>query len=504
MAEVGFRYNFSFAQTGLSARYSNRETTLVQYARGSLITDARSSYMKAGNRSNVGRGGVIIKPFLDFNSNGKRDPGENGAPGLNLRANGGRVDKSENDTVIAILGLEPYTTCFIELDPNSFYSIAWRLPFKTMSVEVDPNVMKSIDLPIAIAGEASGFVTIDRNGEEMGQSRIIVNYYNENSQLVASTLSEEDGYFGYFGLAPGKYFTRVDTAQLSRLGMTCNPDSLGFDIEALIDGDMVDGLDFKLAMEAAAEETPVRTRMDTSYIVVHELVEEQMTITEDSWAIQLGAFKQKRYATRFQEKLEQELGKKVEIVIEDGFYKTRILEIEDREEVNDIIDRLHATGHNVFWVIRLKAMQQLTVLKVVTDTVQEVVEVPVEEAVEEPEEPAEEPAIEEPVEEELEEIVVVPLLTDTIPETVTEEVMPEPEEPKVSLQVGVFPKLSEAMRAKRKIESKLNLTVEIVQEWDYYRVLVRGFYTIQETYKYYPEIVGLGYDEILLIDESDK
>ncbi len=505
MAEVGFRYNFSFAQMGLSARYSNRETTLVQYARGSLITDARSKYFKAGNRTNVGRGGVIIKPFLDFNSNGKRDPGENGAPGLNLRANGGRVDKSENDTVIAILGLEPYTTCFIELDPNSFYSIAWRLPFKTMNVEVDPNVMKSIDLPIAIAGEASGFVTIDRNGEEMGQSRIIVNYYNEYSELVTSTLSEEDGYFSYFGLAPGKYFTRVDTAQLSRLGMTCNPDSLGFDIEALIDGDMVDGLDFKLAMEAAAEETPVRTRMDTSYIVVHELVEELITIKEDSWAIQLGAFKQKRYASKFRKKLEEELGRKVEIVMGDGFHRTRILEIKDREEVDAIISKLHETGHNVFWVIRLKAKQQLVVLKEVADTVQQVVEVPVEEAVEEQiEEVVEEP--EEPAEEPVKEIIVVPQLTDTILVTVPVEVKPEPTEPtepKVSLQVGVFAKMSEAMRAKRKIESKLNLTVEIVQEWDYYRVLVRGFYTIQETYKYYPEIVGLGYDEIMLIDESD-
>ena len=184
MAEMGFRYNFSFAQTGVSARYSRRETTLVQYARGSLITDAGSKYFKAENRPNVGRGGVIIKPFLDFNANGKRDPGEEGAPGLNLRANGGRVDKSENDTVIAILGLEPYTTCFIELDPNSFYSIAWRLPFETLSVEVDPNVMKPIDIPITVAGEASGFVTIERDGKAQGQGRIIVNFYNEKSEQL--------------------------------------------------------------------------------------------------------------------------------------------------------------------------------------------------------------------------------------------------------------------------------------------------------------------------------
>lgn len=499
MVELGFRYNFSFAQTGFSARHSNRETTLVQYARGSLITDAESKYFKAENRTNVGRGGVIIKPFLDFNANGKRDPGEKGAPGLNLRANGGRVDKSENDTVIAVLGLEPYTSCFIELDANSFYSIAWRLPFKTLSVMVDPNIMKSVDIPISIAGEASGFVTIDRDGEKRGQGRIIVNYFNHESELVASTLTEDDGYYAYFGLAPGKYFTRVDTAQLSRLGMICNPDSMGFGIEALIDGDMVDGLDFRLSLirPDPVVEDVVQTRMDTSYIVVHELVEELMTITEDSWAIQLGAFKEKRYATRFRKKLQEELGKDVEIVMEDGFHKTRILEIKDRAEVDAIIEILHETGHNVFWVIHLKAMQQLVVLKEVTDTVQQVVETLIDEVVEDT-------------------IVEEPVLTDTIPEEVPVLIIPEiieedsiqaepePEEPKVSLQVAVFPKLSQAMKAKRRIESKLNLTVEVVQEWDYYKVLVRGFYTIQETYKHYPDIVGLGYDNIVPIDEREK
>lgn len=486
MVEVGFRYNFSFAQTGLSARHSNRETTLVQYARGSLISDYRSRYARAENRPNVGRGGIIVKPFLDYNANGKRDPGETGAPGLNLRANGGRVDKSEKDTVIAILGLEPYTSCFIELDPNSFYSIAWRLPYKTLSVEVDPNILKTVEIPISIAGEASGFVTIEKDGEERGQGRIIVSYYNENMEIVASTLTEEDGYYSYFGLPPGSYFTRVDTAQLSRLGMACTPDSLAFGIEALIDGDMIDGLDFKLTM--IEPPVPVAGRTDTSLIVIHEMVEELLTIEEDSWAIQLGAFTQKRYAKAFQKKLKEELGKDVRIVMEDGFHKVRILEIKDRAEVDAIIAKLHETGHHVFWVIRLKAKQQLVVLKEVADTVAQVEELPVEEVIEEPGE-------------------IIPIIPVPVPEvredTIKEE-LPVIEEPKISLQAEVFPKLSQAMRAKRRIESKLNLEVEIVQEWDYYRVLVRGFYTVQETYKYYPELVGLGYDNIVLIDESDK
>ena len=55
--------------------------------------------------------------------------GEPKAYGLNLHANGGRVEKSDRDSTIRILGLEPYTNCFIELDPNSFDNISWRLPY---------------------------------------------------------------------------------------------------------------------------------------------------------------------------------------------------------------------------------------------------------------------------------------------------------------------------------------------------------------------------------------
>ncbi|MBW6502199.1 MAG: hypothetical protein K0B05_12475, partial [Bacteroidales bacterium] len=144
MAELGFRYDFSFAQTGLSVRQTGKKTTFVQYARGSLINDGKTKYLGADNRTNVGRGGISVVAFFDLNSNGRRDPGEPKAYGLNLRAQGGRVEKSERDTTIRILGLEPYTDCYIELDPNSFDNIAWKLPKLTYSVAVDPNILKLV------------------------------------------------------------------------------------------------------------------------------------------------------------------------------------------------------------------------------------------------------------------------------------------------------------------------------------------------------------------------
>jgi cell division protein FtsN len=74
-------------------------------------------------------------------------------------------------------------------------------------------------------------------------------------------------------------------------------------------------------------------------------------------------------------------------------------------------------------------------------------------------------------------------------------------EPAYSLQIGSFYRRSEALRAQRRIRSKLNLPAEIVQQWDLYHVIIPGFNTREETYKYYPELAGLGYPGASLIEK---
>ena len=92
---------------------------------------------------------------------------------------------------------------------------------------------------------------LSKNGEEKGLGRIIVSFFKNNLKPVGRTLTEDDGYFSYFGLAPGNYTLRIDTSQLRKLGMISEPESLEFDIHAGIDGDIADGLDFVLKMKPA-------------------------------------------------------------------------------------------------------------------------------------------------------------------------------------------------------------------------------------------------------------
>jgi hypothetical protein len=564
LAELGFRYDFSFAQTGLSVRQSNKTTSFVQYARGSLINDSKTKYLGFDNRPNVGRGAISIIAYVDLNSNGKRDTGEPKASGLNLRANGGRIEKDDRDTTIRILGLEPYTKCFIELDPNSFDNISWRLEKKTWSVTVDPNIVKLIEIPVMIAGEANGMITLEQDGAKKGLGRIIVNFLTPSQKRTGRTLSEEDGFFSYFGLPPGDYEVRVDTAQLRKLGVTAEPEMLQFTIAGGIDGDIADGLDFTLRLKRKPVDTTAITQVepekplvktDTTFMIIHEVVQELVTIPEDSWAIQLGAFKLRSNAEKYRRTLEKLLGRKVDIVIEDDFFKVRIPDLKTREEVDNSISILKKNRVTELWVIRLKAKQQQWILTEKQDTV-----VRITEKITATAESTFNRAtsielgkfknindalalkdilfaeINKPIliirqdgsykvriigfvnRDEMikftnsldkfgiKEVLIPPfdrtggeVIKVQPPEEVVEKA-PIVKEPSIAIQVGIFHNKLQALRARRRITSKLHLPVEIVYQWDSYHVIITGFSTREDTYRYFPELAALGYPGVSIIE----
>lgn len=242
--EVGFRWDFKFAQAGINIRRGGGTTTIVETASGTIMADAKTKFIGTHLRSSVGKGGIAIYPFLDLNANGVRDKGEPKVKGLNLNVSGGRVEHNEKDTLIRIYDLEPYTNTLLTLFGSNFDNIAWQIKNKTMAVTIDPNQFKIIEVPIDVLGEVAGTVYLGTEGSERGQGRVIVNIYRRDSTLVSSTLTEEDGYFSYMGLRPGKYFAMIDTTQMRRLAMKATPGIIEFEIEESYEGDFVDGLEF--------------------------------------------------------------------------------------------------------------------------------------------------------------------------------------------------------------------------------------------------------------------
>ena len=243
---LGTRYNFSFAQASFYAKQNNQSLSILQSATGGFLYNEHNADITANNIKNVGKGAIVLLPFLDYNCNGKRDNNEPDESSLNARIVGGRISRSPKQPGIKITGLEAYNKYFIDLDESSFENTSWKIKNKVIAVTAQPNHLTAIEIPIEVFGEVSGYMTLQEGNAKKGIGRIIVNIYNEENILVAKTLTEFDGYFNYLGLPPGNYTASPDREQLSKINMKIKGESIPFVIHSTKEGDIVDGLELTL------------------------------------------------------------------------------------------------------------------------------------------------------------------------------------------------------------------------------------------------------------------
>jgi len=241
--QVGLRFDLDYVNTSAYVRTGNRGTVFFENASTSMQF-GENGYVNVSNRSSVGRGGLIVMPFLDINGNGKYDKNEPRVSGVEVKASSGMVKKREKDTCIIVSELEPYADCYIELNTNNLDNIAWSIKNKTYKVAVNANQYRTIEVPISVVAEVSGMVYKKSGNKTEGLGRVIVNIYDISGNLVGNTLSESDGFYSYMGLTPGSYVVKIDPKQMKKLNMTVSPDGTPITIRQLEDGDFVDDIDF--------------------------------------------------------------------------------------------------------------------------------------------------------------------------------------------------------------------------------------------------------------------
>ncbi|PCH70507.1 MAG: hypothetical protein COC06_04505 [Bacteroidales bacterium] len=327
-AQIGLRYDFSFGSTSVSARRSNNKTSFSQSARGSLIYDRSTNFLGTSNRSTVGKGGIIFLPFLDYNCNGYHDKGEPKAWGLKLKIKGCSKLTMNSDTIIRAVNIEPYKNYTVQIDPNSFDNIGWKIEKKIISIEVTPNHFKRVEIPVSVVGEVAGTVYHREGESKKGIGRIIVDFYNSDSTRIARTLTEADGYFSFLGLQSGSYTARIDSTQLLKLDLIATPAILPFTIKRTVDGDYVDGLE--LVLHKPKKEIPTTT----------------LPVVEDrACLIQVGEFELKANAITVQNQLKETLGCSAVIVFEGHLFKVLIGGFEGIKDAELLAPKLVAMGY---------------------------------------------------------------------------------------------------------------------------------------------------------------
>ena len=184
--------------------------------------------------------------------------------------------------------------------------------------------------------------------------------------------------------------------------------------------------------------------------------------------IQVGAFHNQSFALVLKGKLSAILDKNVFIVTEDGFFKVQITGFSGEEEMEKFYSTLAFLGMKNFWVLPVKKKEEI----------------------------AQQPVVQP-------DTTLKPGGENTALPVVDEKTSAV-SHPAIVLQIDVFHSRSEAKNAQKTITSKLNLPVEIVKEWEYYKVFVTGFHTTDEANKSFIALAKLGYSKISLIENYKK
>ena len=247
---VSANYALPFSNVGISSSYNGNSLNFKESARGSMAFDTGNTPIHVGNNSAIGKGGLLLHPFLDLNANGKLDRGEKRILISSVKVQGAKAVISKKDSIIRIFDLNAFINYTVEFSDTNLDNIAWRLKHKTYKILVDPNQYKRVFIPVISVGEISGIVSIRKDKSVQGQGRITVQILDEKGAKVTEILSEFDGYYSYLGLKPGKYTVRVDETQLKNLNYKALPKLHQITIKVSEYGDIIDDLDFTLSKKA--------------------------------------------------------------------------------------------------------------------------------------------------------------------------------------------------------------------------------------------------------------
>lgn len=284
--QIGLRLVFSGVQTSAYANVGNRSSGFTQSASGGLLFDRATSYAKASSMNKVGRGWITVLPFLDMNGNGVRDENEPKVNGVKVRATpGGRMEVDNQDTLVRIFDLEPYTSIFLELNGDGLENIAWQLHKKSFRVPVEPNLMKLVEVPVSVVAEVSGSIRV-AGSDARRPGRFKIDISREDHSLVNSIYSEDDGYYSYLGLPPGNYTIQVDSMQLANQQLVSQPASRKVNILPDYYGFFIDELDFTLQADSASMQVLDKINTNSLPIQTDGITTDSVSQTEGNPALE--------------------------------------------------------------------------------------------------------------------------------------------------------------------------------------------------------------------------
>lgn len=219
---------------------------LSQNIRGSIGFDSNHNNFLFSSREQVGRSGTSIKLFVDNNGDGVYDESDDLMDEKAVRVDRIGSNLVEKNGVLYFTQMKPYFQYNMEVNLAAIKNPLIVPDLDKFSVVTDPNRFKSIEIPFYMSGVIEGAVnqvTNDKSSGVAGLKLLLVNKKN-NTSVEVRTYS--DGSFYEYPIKPGEYELRVDQSQLDILEVKSYPEKIEFDVNAIPEGDFVEGLSFTL------------------------------------------------------------------------------------------------------------------------------------------------------------------------------------------------------------------------------------------------------------------
>ena len=244
--QVGFVYDFNFARSTSRMRIRGTQATMSHNLRGSVGYDTGSNHFFTDFRQQVGRAGASIRMFVDENSNGFYDDGEQILDDPAVRLNRISTSRLGSDGIYRFSQLQQYERYHVTVNKGAISNPMLVPREKEFSFVADPNQYKNIDIPFYYSGILEGKVVL-KDGEtsrDLGGLRL----YLENVETgeVREMRTFTDGSFYIDEVDPGNYRLYPDPSQLSILDAKPDPEHIEIEVRATYEGDFIDGLNMTL------------------------------------------------------------------------------------------------------------------------------------------------------------------------------------------------------------------------------------------------------------------
>lgn len=259
------RLNSTFSTIG-----SNYSTS--QNIRGSVAYDSNYKSFLLSSREQVGKAGSAIRLYIDNNANNVYDEGDQLMDGGSVKFGRTGASYYPKNGILYYTQLLPYFRYNVEMNEESIENPMLVADTDKFSIITDPNTFKSIDIPFYMSGVIDGIVErvfSETNTSGIGGLKLILE--SEEKEIRKEIRTYSDGIFYDYELPPGNYQISIDNNQLDLLQVDSNPEVIDFEIQAVADGDFVEGLYFKLTPRNDEDSSAIQENLITLERVTEEI-----------------------------------------------------------------------------------------------------------------------------------------------------------------------------------------------------------------------------------------